>query len=107
MRAGFGVFPISPRNSPEAIAHLLKQTGTKYLMVGKEPMLQKLAAATLEILRRPDGKSESFDVTLLDMPVFEDIYPANASSEQERMYPAIRYDPQSIALILHSSGALH
>ena len=74
-------------------------------MVGKEPVLQKLAAGTIEVLKRDEGSSEQIDVTLLEMPMFEDLYPISANEAEEKVYPAVRYDPQSIALILHSSGA--
>lgn len=74
-------------------------------MVGKEPALQKLAAGVLEVLKRDEGTSEQMDVTLLEMPMFEDLYPMSANEAGDKMYPAVRYDPQSIALILHSSGA--
>ena len=100
LRAGFSVFPISPRNSPEAIAHLLKKTGSKYLLVGGEPMLQKLAASALELLRA-DGHSE---IPSSDMLHFEDLYPHDDLSTEFENYPEVKFDLNAPSLILHSSG---
>jgi acyl-CoA synthetase (AMP-forming)/AMP-acid ligase II len=100
LRAGFAVFPISPRNSPEAIAHLLKRTGTRHLLVGGEPMLQKLAAGSLELLRA-DGHPE---IPLSGMPRFEDLYPHESSNSDFKHYPQVRFDLDAPSLILHSSG---
>ncbi|KAI9459309.1 acetyl-CoA synthetase-like protein [Russula earlei] len=101
MRAGLTVFPISPRNSPEAIAHLLKKTGTSHLLVGGEPMLQKLASASLDLLRT-EGHPE---LPFSDMPHFEDIYPLGGSDCTFEHYPPVGFDLNAPALILHSSGS--
>jgi len=100
LRAGFAVFPISPRNSPEAIAHLLKKTGSNYLLVGGEPMLQKLATTALELLRA-DGHPE---IPYSHMPHFGDLYPDDDSDSGFENYPAVKFNPEAPALILHSSG---
>ncbi|KAI0249337.1 acetyl-CoA synthetase-like protein [Lactifluus subvellereus] len=101
LRAGFAVFPISPRNSPEAVAHLLKKTGARHLLVGGEPMLQKLAAASLELLRA-DGHPE---IPQSGMPRFEDIYPHDSSDSEFKHYPPAKFNRNAPSLILHSSGS--
>ncbi|KAI0265422.1 acetyl-CoA synthetase-like protein [Gloeopeniophorella convolvens] len=101
LRAGFAVFPISPRNSPEAIAHLLKKTGTAHLLVGGEPMLQRLAAASLDLLRE-EGLP---DIPFSTMPQFEDIYPEGPSGSEFKRYPKVKFDLDAPSLILHSSGS--
>jgi len=98
LRAGFSVFPISPRNSPEAVAHLLKKTGSNYLLVGGEPMLQKLANTALELLQA-DGHPE---IPSSHMPHYEDIYPDNDTEFEN--YPTVKFNPEAPSLILHSSG---
>ncbi|TFY80855.1 hypothetical protein EWM64_g3157 [Hericium alpestre] len=103
LRAGFTVFPISPRNSPEAIAHLLKKTNARHLLVGGEPILQKLSAATLQLLAKDE--EAKLDLTVSPMPVFEQVYPPNASELEFTRYPNIKYDLKTHALILHSSGS--
>ena len=103
LRAGFSVFPISPRNSPDAIAHLLKKTGSRYLLIGGEPKLQKLAAAALELLRA-EGHPE---IPSSDMPHFEDLYPHNDLNGEFENYPEVKFDLDAPSLILHSSGQLY
>ncbi|KAI0045616.1 acetyl-CoA synthetase-like protein [Auriscalpium vulgare] len=102
MRAGLTVFPISPRNSPEAIAHLLKTTGTAYLLVSGEKMMQDLAQAALEVLRRDEGAREP---ELSAMPRFEDLYTEDVFSGDLRPYPSVKFDLETNILILHSSGS--
>lgn len=101
LRAGFSVFPISPRNSPEAVAHLLKKTGSNYLLVGGEPMLQKLAHTALELLRA-DGHPE---IPSSHMPHFEDLYPDDESDSEFENYPTVKFEREAPSLILHSSGS--
>lgn len=100
LRAGFSVFPISTRNSPEAIAHLLKKTGTSHLLIGGEPMLQKLATTSLELLRA-DGHRE---IPSSHMPHFEDLYPRDDPDNEFRHYPPVKFDLDAPSLVLHSSG---
>jgi len=100
LRAGFTVFPISPRNSPEAVAHLLKKTGPRHLLVGREPKFQKLAETSLELLRA-DGHP---GIPFSDIPQFGDLYPNGDSDNEFKHYPAVKFDPNAPSLILHSSG---
>jgi acyl-CoA synthetase (AMP-forming)/AMP-acid ligase II len=100
MRAGFAVFPMSFKNSPEAIAHLLKKTAVRHLLVGGEPILQKLATTSLELLRA-DGHPE---IPASTMPHFEDLYPLDGSHSEFKYYPAVKFDLDAPALIMHSSG---
>ena len=100
LRAGFAVFPISFKNSPEAIAHLLKKTAARHLLVGGEPILQKVAATSLELLRA-DGHPET---PVSTMPHFEDLFPHDCSHGEFKYYPAVKFDLDAPALILHSSG---
>lgn len=63
-------------------------------------MLQKLANAALELLRA-DGHPE---IPLSHMPHFIDLYPENDSDSEFKKYPAVKFDREAPALILHSSG---
>jgi acyl-CoA synthetase (AMP-forming)/AMP-acid ligase II len=100
LRAGFAVFPLSPRNSPEAVAHLLRKIGTNHLLAGREPMAQKLATASLDLLRA-DGHP---GISLSNMPDFKDLYPDDGSDSEFRHYPPVKFDRDAPSLILHSSG---
>lgn len=98
MRAGYVPFPISTRNSPGAIAHLLSKTQATHLVVGPEKKYQDLAAAAYQLM-------EKDNVSLLPqttMPVFEDIY-KDASVPYDPLPP---YKPgvEDAALMTHSSG---
>ncbi|KAI9433075.1 acetyl-CoA synthetase-like protein [Lactarius indigo] len=73
-------------NSPEAIAHLLKKTAARHL-------LSYFWA---------DGHLE---IPISDMPHFEDIYPHDCSHIDFEYYPAVKFDLDAPALILHSSGS--
>ena len=98
MRAGFTCFAISPRNSPEAVAHLLAATQTAFLLVSSEPSMMTLAKTALSRMS-DSGKTPR----MAPMPFFEDML-AEASADSFVEYPKINFDPDSIALILHSSG---
>ncbi|KLO14348.1 acetyl-CoA synthetase-like protein [Schizopora paradoxa] len=97
VRAGHTAFPISTRNSPAAIAHLLKKTGTSHLLVGREPVFQSLATKTLELL-------QSTKPRLSQMPAFEDIYACSIETSFTPL-PLRRPNMEEPAIILQSSGS--
>lgn len=98
MRAGFTVFAISPRNSPEAVAHLLLKTEATFLLVSPEPSIGALAEAGLRILQ-----SSGTEISMDHMPTFEDLF-SSARDANFVAYPSVSFDMNSTALILHSSG---
>ncbi|KAI0311872.1 acetyl-CoA synthetase-like protein [Amylostereum chailletii] len=100
MRSGLTVFPISPRNSPEAVAHLLRSTAIQYLFVGTEPAMQRLVVSTMQALDRSDGARE---IAVFDMPKYGELYPEEERDFKE--YPKVKYDLDAPALVLHSSGS--
>ena len=97
MRAGYTCFAISPRNSPEAVAHLLTASETALLLVSSEFSMVALGESALKMMR---GKVPPMH----HMPVFEDLF-TSAMDPAFVTYPEVKYDPESIALILHSSGS--
>jgi acyl-CoA synthetase (AMP-forming)/AMP-acid ligase II len=98
-RAGFTAFPISPRNSPEAVAHLLEETSVSYIFVSAEDALQKLWEASLEFLERRGAVPPSKH----DVPSFQQLYPAEPDPDFELLpAPDVHWDDTII--ILHSSG---
>ncbi|PBK87982.1 acetyl-CoA synthetase-like protein [Armillaria gallica] len=80
IRAGYTAFPISTRNSPAAVAYLLKSTGCKNLF---------------ELARMQNG------INTIPMPTFEDLYLKNDSEPLSHVRP----DWEQLALIVHSSGS--
>lgn len=94
LRAELTVFPISTRNSAEAVRHLLTVTQARYLVINKETMIVSLAETALK-----DGPP----VTLSYMPNFEDLFPN--TQDEVALYPRGSRDTEALAMILHSSGA--
>ena len=99
MRAGYTVFAISPRNSPEAVAHLLSKTEAALLLVSSEPSMVALGEAGLKIFQ-----SSSMAPPMDHMPTFEYLL-SSISDDTYVNYPSVHYNLDSPALILHSSGA--
>ncbi len=91
LRAGLVIFPISTRNSPDAVHHLLTVTRAQLLLISNEPMILSLAQAALK-----DGMQTS----VILMPVFEVLF----ASDLTEPYPRGICDPNALTVILHSSG---
>ncbi|KAI0085552.1 hypothetical protein BDY19DRAFT_1020953 [Irpex rosettiformis] len=98
-RAGFTLFPISPRNSSAAVAHLLAQVDVDLLLVGREPSMQDLASDCFELLRASNLNVPPAAV----MPIFSELFPANG--EEAEPLPPIDYEAGDISMIMHSSGS--
>ena len=98
MKTGNIIFPISTRNSPAAVVHLLEKTGANYLLVGREESHQTLAAASLELLKSKKPKT-------FPMFTFKDIYNDDSMDEDEVVFHRERPAMEDTAIILHSSGS--
>ncbi|KAG8930870.1 hypothetical protein FRC02_003563 [Tulasnella sp. 418] len=106
VRAGFVGFPISTRNSPAALAHLLVKTNAQFVFTTPDAPTQTLINAALESLKEPSNTESSgaFDVSILSVPQFEHLYPSEDTSFEylpDMPNPGI----DTPALILHSSGS--
>ncbi|KAK0463970.1 uncharacterized protein EV420DRAFT_1638889 [Desarmillaria tabescens] len=105
LRANYVFFPISPRNSPVAVAHLLHKVGVQYVLVGQDASMQDLANEALEILK----SRYSLDTLpeLSSIPIFEDYFQSQweRSIDAELDIPLLPTDPDSVAFYLHSSGS--
>lgn len=98
-------FPISPRNTPEAIANLLSKTGCHDLVVSHVPSIDLLVERTLELLSK-----QSHSVHIQTVPSFNQLYPTLGSIkgdvEAVEPYP-IPSDVDSLEAVriyFHSSG---
>jgi acyl-CoA synthetase (AMP-forming)/AMP-acid ligase II len=100
LRAGFTVFPISPRNSSKAVAHLLRQVNAEVILVGGEPALQTLANESFKLI----GDTAGSRPKLFSMPRFEDLFCNDNNALSTKRYPFVELKPDNPALILHSSG---
>lgn len=101
LRAGFSAFPISVRNSPVAVAHLLRVTGARAVFVSADAGMRRLAR---EAAQEMCGEEEGAGFSVLDVPPFEEMYggggEAGVRPEKERKDA----DVDAVALFLHSSG---
>jgi acyl-CoA synthetase (AMP-forming)/AMP-acid ligase II len=70
LRANYLVFPISPRLSPPAIAHLLAKAGANYLLIC--PTTSDLATAAMQTLQDQYPETAAPGVSLI--PSFEDLF---------------------------------
>ncbi|KAH9934343.1 uncharacterized protein B0H18DRAFT_870080 [Fomitopsis serialis] len=107
MRANYAVFPISPRNSPMAVAHLIDKVGVCHVLVGREPAMQDLANEALGILITRYGAEKL--PTFSPMPLFEELFLSTEAgcSESLPVPPLYVYKgPDTVVMVLHSSGSI-
>ena len=102
MRAGFTVFPISPRNSATAVAHLLQIAQVDHILVGHELAMQELVTSSFDILRRTKETIPSTS----SIPQFKDLY-GDSIAGYELLPPMGTKKITDTAIILHSSGKLN
>lgn len=103
IRANFIAFPVSPRNSATAVAHLINAVGITHILIGHEKSMVDLANDAFAIL------TSSYPSTPLPshspIPLFKDLFlSSNASTVSFHDIPYERTDPDAVIFILHSSG---
>ncbi|KAI0320589.1 acetyl-CoA synthetase-like protein [Amylostereum chailletii] len=94
---GCTAFPLSPRNSPAAVAHLLKVTSVTHAFIGQDPATQALANEAIAMLG-----VENINIIKLPMPRFDDIYNDTQDFYDVRLRAL---DKNMISFIFHSSGS--
>ena len=98
IRSGLVSFPISINNSAEAIAHLIKETGAKHVLVGPPGYMSTLdqrVSAAVESLRQ-----SGYEISAIPWPS-DEIYEAGPDLPERTPSP---YEPDRPTAILHSSG---
>ncbi|THH31711.1 hypothetical protein EUX98_g2485 [Antrodiella citrinella] len=100
MRANCIFFPISPRNSPSAVAHLLTATNALHLLTGPEPAFQDLASAAFDHMRATGEEPPVVSI----MPSFDDIIKPTIESDF-KFLPQYTFRLHETANIFHSSGS--
>ncbi|KAK0447907.1 uncharacterized protein EV420DRAFT_1713021 [Desarmillaria tabescens] len=104
LRANYVFFPISPRNSAQAVAHLLHKVGVQHVLIGRDASMQALARDALEVLKSQYLVTEPPETSVA--PAFEDLFlpewQKNTSAED---LPLKEVDPDSTIMYLHSSGS--
>ncbi|EIW83469.1 acetyl-CoA synthetase-like protein [Coniophora puteana RWD-64-598 SS2] len=97
--AGLVPFPMSPRNSPQAIASMLNKTECRHILI-----ITPLPATFLDEVC---GLS-ALDLTITRLPPIARIYPKLGRETAENAFapfPYKRPHPEEVAMYLHSSGS--
>ncbi|EIW79977.1 acetyl-CoA synthetase-like protein [Coniophora puteana RWD-64-598 SS2] len=104
LRCNFIPFPISPRNSPLAVAHLIERAKIDYVLVGREKSMQDLIQQALDITR--EKYPQVTPPEALPMLQFDEVYaPSDASKNLPDVAPYVSAGPDAHTLCLHSSGS--
>ncbi|KAK7030388.1 hypothetical protein VNI00_014132 [Paramarasmius palmivorus] len=103
MRANCIPFPISPRNSPVAIAHLIAKANVRHIFVGEQAQTRELFAASMDILRSQYATTPSPSAS--SMPVFEELFSNLSSADDGKDLPVALREPTDVAVYQHSSGS--
>ncbi|CCM00767.1 uncharacterized protein FIBRA_02808 [Fibroporia radiculosa] len=103
IRASFVAFPISVRNSPAAVAHLLNKVGVAHILVGREQSSQDLVQDAIAILKTQN--TGAIEPCFSPIPVYEDIYSPSFGPPNADELPYVFYGPDAPILISHSSGS--
>ncbi|THV08178.1 acetyl-CoA synthetase-like protein [Dendrothele bispora CBS 962.96] len=115
IRANCVPFPIYPKNSPQAVAHLIQKVGVTHVLLGYDQNMQHLMERAVEFLEEDFGYTKEKIPGTSMIPVFEDLYLSKArgaSSEGQERVNKIREEiplkalgPKDIQFYLHSSGS--
>lgn len=100
MRAGYIAFPISPRNSPSAVAHLISKVHVKHVFTGRDQSMINLGREALGMLeiQQPNFSKPK----LSPIPLFEDLFLDSQTDPDDIPYE--KKGPDEIVIYLHSSG---
>ncbi|KAJ7289097.1 hypothetical protein C8J57DRAFT_1627489 [Mycena rebaudengoi] len=96
LRAGCTVFPLSTRNSDVATAHLIVESGIKYLLVSQDAHVQETVKDVLS--------SGSVHVDIIPIPTYEEMNAVHLT-DFDTLPPLQRIDDERVILFAHSSGS--
>ncbi|KAI0631526.1 acetyl-CoA synthetase-like protein [Trametes polyzona] len=103
LRSGCALFLISTRNGAAGVTDMLQRTGAAQILISRDAILRGMAGEALSKL------SDDIRATVRDMPVFEDLFPADGNVTDQAYEADVKlpdtYDPEALAIILHSSGS--
>ncbi|KAJ6487824.1 hypothetical protein C8R45DRAFT_257544 [Mycena sanguinolenta] len=103
VRAGLTVFPISTRNSPAAVAHLVAQSGVRYLLVSQDGHMQELARKALSLLKEI---MQAHEVEMLPIPTYEEVSDTQRGDlAADALPPLGKIKDEEVLVIAHSSGS--
>ncbi|KAJ7770521.1 hypothetical protein B0H16DRAFT_214502 [Mycena metata] len=99
LRAGCTVFPLSTRNSDVATAHLIAESGIRYLLVSSDGHMQEVASKATALL-----KTQSLHVDIIPIPTYEEIS-TTQHTDLDPLPPLQPIDDERVIMIAHSSGS--
>lgn len=103
LRANYVPFPVSPRNSPSAVAHLIFEAGVSHLLVGHEAALVDLAKRAIDILQESHPGFRAPDMSYV--PLFDELFLSVLDDRfSAEALPFEYMGPDATACIVHSSG---
>ncbi|KAJ6630175.1 hypothetical protein B0H10DRAFT_1939389 [Mycena sp. CBHHK59/15] len=94
--AGYQAFPVSPRNSEDAVSHLLASSGCTHVFVSADAAMQKLAKAATTKISANGG-----DVKIIPIPGFGQLF--NPTISVQTLPPVPKVDLDTTTIIMHSS----
>ncbi|CAL1703594.1 unnamed protein product [Somion occarium] len=105
VRAGLIPFPMSPRNSPEAVVNMLEKTNCHRIITS--PLVAPVTSAVQTLLA-----AKNYDLKVIELPSLRSTFPSLFSKDGEvllevALYPPTKKtpNPDDVVLILHSSGS--
>ncbi|KAF9463989.1 putative nonribosomal peptide synthetase [Collybia nuda] len=104
MRTGFVPFPISPRLSPPAVAHLLKKTSC-HRLIATQDTLRGLISGVKAELAKDDAQ---FELSVEEVPNIRQVFPklgAEVADDPFERYPTLPVSIELPVMYLHSSGS--
>ncbi|CAK5268755.1 unnamed protein product [Mycena citricolor] len=107
IKAGLVPFPISPRNSPAAIVHLLKCTDSHRLLTTRQSLGQLADGLTASLSQ----ETPVYELSVEEIPLLGQLYPhlgaEGPGDDPSPLYPSPErpVPVDDVALYLHSSGS--
>ncbi|KAF7350260.1 NRPS-like enzyme [Mycena venus] len=99
VRAGYTVFPLSTRNSDVAIAHLIAESGIKYLLISQDGHMQDIARKANALLN-----ARNINIEILPIPTYEEISDTQRT-DLDALPPLQAIPDERVLVIAHSSGS--
>ncbi|KAF7341776.1 Acetyl-CoA synthetase-like protein [Mycena sanguinolenta] len=99
IRAGCTVFPLSTRNSDAAIAHLIAESGMKYLLISQDRHMQDIARKANALLN-----AQNISIGIFPIPTYEEISDTQ-HTDLDALPPLQAIPDERVLVIAHSSGS--
>lgn len=99
MSLGWTAFPMSPRNSAEGTARLLKETAARWIFTNTDGPINALVREAADLLA-----SDGVELELLPMLAYGDLHGGSGNALDAKHFKITRIAHDDTMLILHSSG---